>query len=214
MRGTIANQAPIAVSKPDQTLECASPTGANATLDGSGSNDADGNIQVMAWGLGDGLDKKKIIGDSAVLTTLAPCGTTRYTLQVMDRGFQLGLAQTNVTVQDTTPPVLTIAANPSCLWAPNHKLVVYELGKELAYSVADTCDPNPTVTIVGASSDQPDLGGGQGNFTPDILAGKKGLCLRSEREGTTIYGLHASSCGRLDGAGQGAGLGCDDVDWR
>jgi hypothetical protein len=36
-------------------------------------------------------------------------------------------------------------------------------------------------------SNQPDVGGGQGNFTPDFLSGKTNLCVRSERQGTVMW---------------------------
>jgi hypothetical protein len=184
LRGKIINQAPFAKIKPDQTLECTSPNGASATLDASGTTDADGNIQSVAWSTGAGLNENSVFSHSNVTTALAPIGTTTYTFQAVDRRFQIGVARTHVAVGDTTPPVLTISATPDCMWAPNHKMVLYELGKQLGFTVSDTCDPATVVTIVGVTSDQPDLGGGQGSFTPDILFGKKGLCLRSEREGT------------------------------
>lgn len=184
LAGTIVNQAPVARVKPDQTLECTSPAGASATLDGSASSDADGNINNIAWARGEGISDDVLAG-TAVTQVVSPIGTRPYTLQILDGALQGSIATTHVTVRDTTAPVLSVTATPTCLWAPNHKLVVYELGKDLPFQVADTCDPKPTVEIVGVASSQVDLGGGQGNFTPDILFGKKALCLRSEREGTT-----------------------------
>lgn len=63
-------------------------------------------------------------------------------------------------------------------------MVLYRLGKELGFTVKDTCDPNPVVQIESVTSNQADLGGGQGNFTPDIVSGAHAFCIRSEREGT------------------------------
>lgn len=86
-------------------------------------------------------------------------------------------------MNDTTPPVLTITG-PSCLWPPDHKMGLYAIGDGIDASVQDDCDPNPVVKIVSVTSNQPELGGGQGNFAPDIIHGNTAVCFRSEREGT------------------------------
>jgi Trypsin/FG-GAP repeat len=79
---------------------------------------------------------------------------------------------------DTTPPVLTdLSAVPACLWPVNHKLVAYELGTDIRYSVDDDCDPNPKVRIVGITSNEP------GKAGPAYTFGPSGACLRAERSG-------------------------------
>lgn len=187
--GKIANQPPVARVGADQKIECASPAGAAAALDGSKSTDPDGNIFLRSWARGVGIDPATAISvgsDSTGVTS--PLGTTDYTFSVSDRRMQVSRATTRVIVQDTTSPTLILAApQPDCLWAPNHKVVLYELGKQLPFAVQDTCDPNPKVEILGVTSNQPDLGGGQGDFSPDFVRGKGGLCLRSERQGTVMW---------------------------
>jgi hypothetical protein len=188
LAGRITNQPPHARTTTLPPLECTSPAGAIANLDGSPTTDADGNFAFFSWSTGPGLDDKNVFAKTKTASPVAPFGTTLYTLAAGDSFFQAAFASTNVTVQDTTPPVLILGTpQPDCLWAPNHKLVLYDLGKQLPFTIKDTCDLNPTVQISGVTSNQPDVGGGQGNFTPDILKGAKALCLRSERQGTVMW---------------------------
>jgi len=84
---------------------------------------------------------------------------------------------------DTTPPELTVTG-PSCLWPPNHEWGLYTLGDGIDATVTDNCDSQPVIKIVSVTSNQPDLGGGQGNFAPDIIHGNNAVCFRSERQGT------------------------------
>ncbi len=70
---------------------------------------------------------------------------------------------------------------------PGNGVTLYQLGKDLPYSLSDLCDAAPTIQIVKVSSNQPDVGGGQGNFTPDFMSGGRALCLRSERQGTVMW---------------------------
>lgn len=186
LKGRIINQPPVARTGPDQVLECTSPQGAPATLDGLTTTDPDNNFVQSAWFDGIAFDAPVLAKDFKTIVT-SPLGTRLYTFGVSDTAAQASQATTSVTVRDTTPPTLTVSAVPDCLWAPNHKVVLYELGKQLPFIVKDTCDPNPTVELAGVVSNQPDVGGGQGNFTPDFLSGKMNVCVRSERQGTVMW---------------------------
>lgn len=83
---------------------------------------------------------------------------------------------------DTTAPTLSVTG-PGCMWSPNHKMGLYD-ANDLTVAVQDDCDANPVVKIVNVSSNQPELGGGQGNFAPDMLHGTSAACFRAERQGT------------------------------
>jgi hypothetical protein len=76
---------------------------------------------------------------------------------------------------------LTVNA-PSCLWAPNHDMVLFTLA-DVTATVSGTCSL-PTLKVIGVTSNQPDNGGGSGNTTPDYTFNSTGVCLRSERCGT------------------------------
>ena len=118
--------------------------------------------------------------DAPTATLLAPFTppmlTTGYNLVAEDNSFQQAVSQMTVTVRDTTPPMLTLGpADPSCLWVPDHKMVLYQLGSTIPFKAMDVCDADPSVQIVAVTSNQPDVGGGQGDFMPDIVFGKTGL---------------------------------------
>jgi hypothetical protein len=192
LSGNLTNQPPIADAGTDQTVQCTSPNGGTVTLTGS-VTDPDTNVRRTAWAKEAPFwDPTKFVSTSPVTTITAafvpPFATTAYTLFAMDGAFQTHASTTHVKVEDTTAPTLDLLApDPECLWAPNHNMVLYELGKSLPYSVSDTCDAKPSVHILDVKSNQPDLGGGQGDFTPDFTSGKSALCLRSERQGTVMW---------------------------
>jgi hypothetical protein len=80
---------------------------------------------------------------------------------------------------DSTPPSLgSVTVTPACLWPPNSKLVAYALGSSIQYQVADDCDPQPTVRIVGITSNEPASDQAAFGFDSDSA------CLRSARLGT------------------------------
>src|SRR3954468_11088551 len=66
---------------------------------------------------------------------------------------------------------------PSCLWAPDHKMVLFTLA-DVTAETTGSCTV-PQLSIVGITSNQPATGGGSGNTTPDYSFNSTGLCLRS-----------------------------------
>ncbi len=106
--GAITNQPPTSIAGASQTVECTSPSGAPATLDGSGSFDPDGNLVAAAWYTGADFNPANAIAHSLTTSVVAPFSppstTSVYTLLVTDTGFQMNTSQTSITVRDTTPP--------------------------------------------------------------------------------------------------------------
>lgn len=191
--GTVVNQPPVANAGSPQTVECTSPTGGNVVLDATGSSDPDNDIGGMQWWVGHAFSSTGLVDTASnALATRAefvapfvpPSLTTFYELSVFDSRFDTSIAKTSVTVQDTIPPTLTVSALPDCLWLPSHKMVLYELGKSLTYTVKDPCDLHPVVSIIDVKSNQPATGGGSGNTNTDVAFGAGGLCIRAERDGT------------------------------
>lgn len=96
------------------------------------------------------------------------------------------------TVADTTPlqildvsaPTVAVSLTPGELWAPNHKLQVVRA----TITVTDNCDPNPSVTLVSITSNEPATGAiGQGDKGPDVEGAALGtddreFMLRGQRE--------------------------------
>jgi hypothetical protein len=121
--------------------------------------------------------------------TAFPLGATTDTCTVTDQAGLSASCSFTVTVKDTTPPTIdSIAASPSTLWPPNHKLVPVSIRA----TATDLCDASPTCMIVSVSSNEPVLGPGSGHTDPDWVItdpGPKpspsmlGVQLRPERAG-------------------------------
>ena len=86
-------------------------------------------------------------------------------------------------ILDVVPPTLTMTVSPTILWPPNHKFQ----NITATITVTDNCDPNPTVTLVSVTSNEPETGFlGNGDKGPDIEGAAIGtddraFSLRSER---------------------------------
>lgn len=95
------NHPPIADAGSDQTVERESSTGAQVTLDGSGSYDPDGDTLSYEWT----WDGHTDTGVSPTITL--PMGMTIVTLTVSD-GFYTDTDLVEITVVDTTPPDVVV----------------------------------------------------------------------------------------------------------
>jgi predicted extracellular nuclease len=66
---------------------------------------------------------------------------------------------------DDVDPTLQVSVTPNLLWPPNHRYITVQ-----ATVIADdNYDPNPTVVLVGLTSNEPDNGPDDGNTTNDIV---------------------------------------------
>jgi hypothetical protein len=177
----IRNVPPEARAGEDQTLECAGPDGAMATLDASGTTDANGDPLHYSWTGPFGTLRGKVI------TVQLPLGVHEITLTVTDGNGPQGTATdvVLVTVQDTVPPELSVQVTPTALWPPDHRMV----NIAATVVVRDVCDPNPRVALAAVTSSEPENSWGDGATFPDIAgvaAGTddRGFALRAERSGT------------------------------
>ena len=184
--GPEINTPPVANAGPDQTVEQAYYQGANVTLDGSGSSDANGDPLTYSWTWSGG-------SDTGVSPTVSlPLGTTTITLVVNDGTVDSDPDTVDITVEDTTAPTLALDAivAPADLWPPNHKMV--PVATITGYAV-DICDADLDIAVAVSVVDAEGGDGGpahdgdwelvgvpsidaQGNLAVD-------LNVRSERSG-------------------------------
>lgn len=142
LSGTGLNSPPFANTGTDQTVECMGPKGTPVTLNGSGSGDPDGDSLTFLWTDSQG----RIVGNSAIVSTMAQMGMQTYTLTVTDPAGLSAMAQTHVTVRDTTPPVLTLTKSTIKVVLPTATATGALVNLSGIASATDICDPNPTIT--------------------------------------------------------------------
>ncbi|MDO1449434.1 DUF5011 domain-containing protein [Rhodocytophaga aerolata] len=133
---------PVANAGPDQTIECAGHSGTAVTLDGSGSSDPNGDPLTYSWYEGATI----IAGPTATATanvSLSP-GVHVIRLEVNDGNLLTDSDEVTITIEDTTPPVITLNGASE---------IVLECGidtyTELGATATDICDASVPVSISG-----------------------------------------------------------------
>jgi len=136
-----SNHPPIAMAGSDAELECASPSGAEALLDGSASSDPDStpgtsdDIAAFDWFEDYGLSTQKLLGSGVTVRAVLPLGIHAFTLRVTDRAGASSTDETSIRVADTVPPQISVDLTPDILWPPNHQMV--DISAEV--TVTDAC---------------------------------------------------------------------------
>ena len=102
----LVNSPPMANAGSNQTLEATSSAGAAVTLTGTGSDPDAGDTVSFTW-----MEGPTTLGTSAVITVTLAIGAHDLTLTVTDNHGASATSIAHVTVQDTTPPVLTLPEN-------------------------------------------------------------------------------------------------------
>jgi hypothetical protein len=159
---------PTITAPADVTVECAAPGGTAVAL---------GTPTVS-----DVCDAALMVSNDA--PALFPLGTTVVTWTAKDDGGNERTDTQLVTVEDTTPPELTLSLAPTRLWPPNHKL--HQITASI--TATDVCDAFPEVTLVSVVSDEPDNGLGDGDTSGDVRNAVFGtddrvFDVRAERQG-------------------------------
>ncbi len=101
-------------------------------------------------------------------------------------------------VCESIAPTLEVSVTPDMLWPANHKYVEVKA----TVVASDNFDPNPTVTLVSVTSNEPDNGDDDGNTVDDIvIVDDYTFLLRAERSGMgtgriyTITYMVTDDCG-------------------
>jgi predicted extracellular nuclease len=82
--------------------------------------------------------------------------------------------------EDEIAPTLEVSVSPDMLWPPNHKYVTVVA----TVQTTDNQDPNPAVSLVSVTSNEPDEGLGDGDMPVDIvIVDDTTFYLRAERSG-------------------------------
>ena len=132
-----------------------------------------------------------------------PLGDSSVGFSTTDASGNTGACSANVTVEDTQAPAISVSLSPSQLFpSPNHKMRKIRATVE----VTDTCDPNPTVTLVSISSNEPENGTGDGDTAPDIMNAEFGsedyqFSVRAERAGSGNGRIYTVRYSVVDGSG-------------
>ncbi|MGC2890035.1 MAG: HYR domain-containing protein [Candidatus Acidiferrum sp.] len=100
-----ADQPPTAQAGANQVVEATSSAGAGVTLSGVGS-DPDNDPLTFTWSEG-----AVILGNAAQISTTLPIGLHNITLTTDDGRGGTGASNVFITIQDTTPPALTLPSN-------------------------------------------------------------------------------------------------------
>ena len=198
-----SNAPPVADAGPDQTLECAAPSGSSVTLDGSGSSDPNGDPLTYTWREGSVV----IAGPTtnATVTVVLALGVHVITLTVEDGKGASDSDEVVVTVKDTTPPTILVGALPQRFWPANHEYRNVDLAG-IGLTVIDACDAAVAandVLLTAAVSDEPENGPDDGDTLLDMLIASdcRSAMLRAERQGTGNGRVYTLALGVADASG-------------
>lgn len=128
---------PTADAGPDLLLECTSPSGADATLDGSGSSDPDGDALTYLWTWNGSSET----GMNPTINF--PLGITTVTLEV-DDGQYTDQDTSDITVEDTIAPDIACIGTSLITTNPNGEFIDLSLNvdaQDLCSPVQIDCDP-------------------------------------------------------------------------
>jgi len=142
----IANRPPTANAGTDQTVEATSPAGTVVTLNGTSSSDPDDDTLTFSW------SAPGIVFDDPTSSTPSatfPLGSTTVTLVVNDGTVDSEPDTVTITVEDTTPPTLTVPVDITVECDTVGGTEISNPGIQAFLNSAtatDIVDPAPTIT--------------------------------------------------------------------
>ena len=185
-------QLPLANAGNDQTVVCDSKCQAAVTLDGRGSSPPGGNTLKFTWTGSFG------IATGPTPTVTLPKGAHEITLTVDDGNGGVASDTVVVTVTDKIAPLfVNLTATPNSLLKANHQMVPVRV----TVTATDNCNSSVTCKIILVSSNEPVIGLGDGDKSPDwMITGNLTVDLRAERSGkATRWYTITVECGDSSG---------------
>lgn len=151
-------------------------TPADLTVEATGPDGADVNFSVSAADTVDGVVAATANPGAGTFSI----GTTVVNVSATDNAGNTANSSFNVTVQDTTAPVISsVTPSTGVLWSPNHKMVPITVSVDAADLTGVA-----SVKIISVTSSEPDNGLGDGDTANDTqITGPLSVNLRSERSG-------------------------------
>lgn len=155
-------------------------------LDGTGSNDPDGDTLFYIW-----VQTKGTLVELSGVNTSNPSFTApfvgrggeqlSFSLTVYDGDLISTPTEVAVYVHDVKgPPACGAAqASPALLWPPNHKMKQVKI-----VGVSDPDDDQVSLSIIGVTQDEPVNNLGDGDTSPDAVIQGNNVLLRMERSGS------------------------------
>jgi hypothetical protein len=182
---------PYVDAGPDVTVEA----GYETTIHGNATDLVDTDLDFV-WSEGD-----TVLGTEADLVYTFTLGTHVLTLNATDDSGNTGTDTVTIEAVDTMPPEINITVDPDMIWPPNHKYV----DVETVVTVHDAVDPSPTLTLVSATSNEPDNGKGDGNTINDVeILNDTNFTLRAERSGKGQGRTYTITYSATDASGNSA----------
>lgn len=204
-KGTpVRNRPPTVTCFSAATAECGAPV--TLTI---AASDLDGDAITVVWKVnGQAVQTNEVPSslppnsNSVSLLIGLNLGTNLIEVAATDGAGHAASCSNSVVVVDTKPPViLSVAANPSVLWPPNHQMFAVDLSAE----VRDDCSP-ATWKIVGVTSNEPVTGPGDSGTAPDWgIAADHQVLLRAERAGSGAGRIYSIMVAATDSSGNSSG---------
>jgi uncharacterized protein (TIGR03382 family) len=179
LEGAYTAAPPVAATGGPYTSGCSAAGQGVVSVDASASTDGNGSKSGLVYQWFEGSTP---VATGATADLTLGLGAHTLTLVVFDAQGEFASATTTATVAASGPVITGIANTLACLAPPNDLYVRYDLGDQITVTVQDACDPNPTVTVVGVSSNEPDGGA-------EVSVGTTAFCIQSATIGeeTRIY---------------------------
>ena len=200
-----SNVPPAVVCQGPTTVECATAAEVTALV-----SDPDGDALTVVWSVNGTAMQTNMLPASnppasanVSFSATLPLGTNVIGVTVTDSATNTASCSTDITVVDTTPPVLSdVTAEPNILWPPNHKMVAVQIHAR----AMDSCG-SATWKITHVSSNEAVNGRGDGNTSPDWqITGAHTLKLRAERSGRGGDRTYTITVQAKDASGNVSGL--------